>query len=209
MIAHTIFFYFFSIIAIYSALMVITSKNTVNSVFFLILDFISVGCLFIMVGAEFLGMILLIVYVGAVAVLFLFVVMMLNVAQQKQSWFIGRKSTHIPSGLIVAVIIFLELLVIVGGWKYKPNVMNSSNLVINQETTNTHLIGNVMYTDYVLYFQLSGIILLLSMIGAIILTFKKRENIKKQSYIKQISRERASSIKLEEVNFNKGVKIDD
>ena len=209
MVAHAFFFYFFSVIAIFSALMVITSRNTINSVFFLILDFISVGCLFIMIGAEFLGMILLIVYVGAVAVLFLFVVMMLNVAQQKQSWFIGRKSTHIPSGLIVAVIIFLELLVIVGGWKYKPNVMNSSNLVINQETTNTHLIGNVMYTDYVLYFQLSGIILLLSMIGAIILTFKKRENIKKQSYIKQISRERSSSIKLEEVNFNKGVKIDD
>ena len=209
MFAHAFFFYFFSVIAIFSALMVITSRNTINSVFFLILDFISVGCLFIMIGAEFLGMILLIVYVGAVAVLFLFVVMMLNAAQQKQSWFIGRKSTHIPSGLIVAVIIFLELLVIVGGWKYKPNVMNSSNLIINQETTNTHLIGNVMYTDYVLYFQLSGIILLLSMIGAIILTFKKRENIKKQSYIKQISRERASSIKLEEVNFNKGVKIDD
>ena len=209
MFAHAFFFYFFSVIAIFSALMVITSRNTINSVFFLILDFISVGCLFIMIGAEFLGMILLIVYVGAVAVLFLFVVMMLNVAQQKQSWFIGRKSTHIPSGLIVAVIIFLELLVIVGGWKYKPNIMNSSNLIINQETTNTHLIGNVMYTDYVLYFQLSGIILLLSMIGAIILTFKKRENIKKQSYIKQISRERASSIKLEEVNFNKGVKIDD
>ena len=209
MFAHAFFFYFFSVIAIFSALMVITSRNTINSVFFLILDFISVGCLFIMIGAEFLGMILLIVYVGAVAVLFLFVVMMLNVAQQKQSWFIGRKSTHIPSGLIVAVIIFLELLVIVGGWKYKPNVMNSSNLIINQETTNTHLIGNVMYTDYVLYFQLSGIILLLSMIGAIILTFKKRENIKKQSYIKQISRDKTSSIKLEEVNFNKGVKIDD
>ncbi len=209
MFAHAFFFYFFSVIAIFSALMVITSRNTINSVFFLILDFISVGCLFIMIGAEFLGMILLIVYVGAVAVLFLFVVMMLNVAQQKQSWFIGRKSTHIPSGLIVAVIIFLELLVIVGGWKYKPNVMNSSNLIINQETTNTHLIGNVMYTEYVLYFQLSGIILLLSMIGAIILTFKKRENIKKQSYIKQISRDKTSSIKLEEVNFNKGVKIDD
>ena len=87
--------------------------------------------------------------------------------------------------------------------------MNSSNLIINQETTNTHLIGNVMYTDYVLYFQLSGIILLLSMIGAIILTFKKRENIKKQSYVKQISRERTTSIKLEEVNFDKGLKIDD
>ena len=91
MLAHSIFFYFFSVIAIFSSLMVITSRSTVNSVFFLILDFISVGCLFIMVGAEFLGMIILIVYVGAVAVLFLFVVMMLNVAEQKQSWFIGKK----------------------------------------------------------------------------------------------------------------------
>ena len=176
MFAHA-FFFIFSVIAIFSALMVITSRNTINSVFFLILDFISVGCLFIMIGAEFLGMILLIVYVGAVAVLFI-CCHDVKCCPTKQSWFIGRKSTHIPSGLIVAVIIFLELLVIVGGWKYKPNVMNSSNLVINQETTNTHLIGNVMYTDYVLYFQLSGIILLLSMIGAIILTFKKRENIK-------------------------------
>ena len=102
MLAHSIFFYFFSVIAIFSSLMVITSRSTVNSVFFLILDFISVGCLFIMIGAEFLGMIILIVYVGAVAVLFLFVVMMLNVAEQKQSWFIGKKSTHIPTGLSVS-----------------------------------------------------------------------------------------------------------
>ncbi len=209
MLAHAFFFYFFSILAIFSALMVIASRNTVNSVFFLILDFISVGCLFIMVGAEFIGMILLIVYVGAVAVLFLFVVMMLNVAQQKQSWFIGKKATHIPSGLLVGLLIFLELLVVVGGWKYKDDLMSSSSLIINQEISNTHQIGNVMYTDYVLYFQLSGVILLLSMIGAIILTFRKRENVKKQSYIKQISRERSSSVLLEDVEFNKGVKIDD
>ena len=111
MIAHSIFFYTFSIIAIVSAIMVTASKNTVHSVFFLILDFISISCLFIMIGAEFLGMIMLIVYVGAVAVLFLFVVMMLNVAEQKQSWFIGKKSTHIPTGLIVSVLILLELLV--------------------------------------------------------------------------------------------------
>ena len=159
MIAHTVFFYFFSIIAIFSSLMVITSRSTVNSVFFLILDFISVGCLFIMVGAEFLGMIILIVYVGAVAVLFLFVVMMLNVAEQKQSWFIGKKSTHIPSGLIVSVLIFLELLVVIGGWKYKDNLMSSSTLSISK-TTNTHELGSVMYTDYILYFQLAGIVLL-------------------------------------------------
>ena len=209
MLAHAIFFYFFSILAIFSALMVITSRSTVNSVFFLILDFISVGCLFIMVGAEFLGMILLIVYVGAVAVLFLFVVMMLNVAQQKQSWFVGQKSTHIPSGLIVSVLILLELLVVVGGWKYKENIVSSSNLVIDTNSTNTHSIGNVMYTDYILYFQLSGVILLLSMIGAIILTYRKRENVKTQSYLKQISRDKSSAVMLKDIEFNKGVKIDD
>ena len=209
MLVHAFFFYFFSVIAILSALMVITSRSTINSVFFLILDFISIGCLFIMVGAEFLGIILLIVYVGAVAVLFLFVVMMLNVAQQRQSWFVGRKSNHIPSGLFVSVVIFLELLVVVGGWKYKENLMTSSTLQINENISNTHSIGMVMYTDYVLYFQISGIILLLSMIGAIVLTYRKRENIKRQSYINQISREKSSSIEIKEVEFGKGVKIDD
>ena len=209
MLAHAFFFYFFSAIAIFSALMVITSRSTINSVFFLILDFISVGCLFIMIGAEFLGMILLIVYVGAVAVLFLFVVMMLNVASQKQSWFVGKKSTHIPSGLIVSILIFLELLVVIGGWKYKDNIMSSSSLVINNEISNTHQIGNVMYTDYILYFQVSGIILLLSMIGAIILTYRRREGVKTQSYISQISREPSTSVELKSVEFDKGVKVDD
>ena len=208
MIAHTIFFYFFSIIAIFSSLMVITSRNTVNSVFFLILDFISVGCLFIMVGAEFLGMIILIVYVGAVAVLFLFVVMMLNVAEQKQSWFIGKKSTHIPTGLIISVLIFLELLVVVGGWKQKDNLMSSNSLVLSN-IPNTHQLGLVMYTDYILYFQLAGIILLLSMIGAILLTFRKRSGVKKQSYFKQISRDPLSSVELKDVKSSEGVKIDD
>ena len=188
--------------------MVITSRNTVNSVFFLILDFISVGCLFIMVGAEFLGMIILIVYVGAVAVLFLFVVMMLNVAEQKQSWFIGKKSTHLPTGLIVSILIFLELLVVVGGWKYKKDLMSSSTLSISN-ISNTHQLGLVMYTDYILYFQLAGIILLLSMIGAILLTFRERPGVKRQSYLKQISRSRSSAIELKKVEFNKGVKLDD
>ena len=208
MIFHSIFFYFFSIIAIFSSLMVITSRNTVNSVFFLILDFISVGCLFIMVGAEFLGMILLIVYVGAVAVLFLFVVMMLNVAEQKQSWFIGKQSNHLPTGLIVSTLIFLELLVVVGGWKYKENLMSSSTLILS-DVSNTHQLGLVMYTDYILYFQLAGLILLLSMIGAILLTFRKRAGVKRQSYFKQISRDPSSAIELKDVESNKGVKIDD
>ena len=208
MLAHSIFFYIFSLIAIVSAIMVTVSKNTVHSVFFLILDFISISCLFIMIGAEFLGMIILIVYVGAVAVLFLFVVMMLNVAEQKQSWFIGKQSTHIPSGLIVSVLILLELLVVVGGWKYKDDLMTSSTLSISN-ISNTHQLGSVMYTDYILYFQLAGIILLLSMIGAILLTFRERTGVKKQSYITQISREPSTSIEMKEVEFNKGVKIDD
>ena len=209
MLAHTIFFYFFSIITVGSALMVIASKNTVHAVFFLILDFISVGCLFIMIGAEFLGMIMLIVYVGAVAVLFLFVVMMLNVAEQKQSWFRGLKSTHIPVGLIVSIIILLEVLVVIGGWKYKTNFINTDSIVIDSNLSNTHQLGRVLYTDYIYLFQIAGIILLLSMIGAIVLTYRKREGVKRQSYINQISRESKTSVEIVEADFNAGVKIDD
>ncbi|MDA1167210.1 MAG: NADH-quinone oxidoreductase subunit J [Proteobacteria bacterium] len=209
MIAHTIFFYFFSIISIASALMVIATRNTVHAVFFLILDFISVGCLFIMIGAEFLGMIMLIVYVGAVAVLFLFVVMMLNVAERQDDKKIQSKSTHIPIGLIVSIIILAEVLVVVGGWKYKTNFIKTELLQLDENFTNTHMLGNVLYTEYIHLFQVAGIILLLAMIGAIVLTFRKREGVKRQSYINQISRHRETSISLEEVKFKAGVKIDD
>ena len=208
MIAHAIFFYIFSFIANVSAIMVTVSKNTVHSVFFLILDFISISCLFIMIGAEFLGMIMLIVYVGAVAVLFLFVVMMLNVAQQKNTWFKSSSdSSHIPIGLLVSVIIFFELIIVIGGWKYKPDLLNSISLNIS-ETTNTHSIGYVLYTDYIHLFQLSGMILLVAMIGAIILTFRQRDGLKRQSYFKQISRERNEGVELIEVETKKGIKID-
>jgi len=209
MIAHAIFFYLFSIIAVVSAIMVTVSKNTVHSVFFLILDFISISCLFIMIGAEFLGMIMLIVYVGAVAVLFLFVVMMLNVAQQKNQWFISMENSgHIPVGLLISVIIFFELIIVIGGWKYKPDLFETNNLITN-EITNTHSLGQVLYTDYIHIFQISGMILLVAMIGAIVLTFRKREGVKKQSYLKQISRERSEGVEILEVASNKGVKIDD
>ena len=210
MLAHAIFFYTFSFIAIVSAIMVTVSKNTVHSVFFLILDFISISCLFIMIGAEFLGMIMLIVYVGAVAVLFLFVVMMLNVAQQKNQWFSAQESSkHIPIGLIVSVIIFFELLIVIGGWKYKPDLVSAMSLTIDQEITNTHSIGYVLYTDYIHIFQLSGMILLVAMIGAIVLTFRQRSGVKRQSYFSQISRERSDSVELIDVESNKGVKSDD
>ncbi len=209
MIAHAIFFYLFSFIAIISAIMVTVARNTVHSVFFLILDFISISCLFIMIGAEFLGMIMLIVYVGAVAVLFLFIVMMLNVAQQKNQWFASSKSSsHIPVGLLVSLIIFFELIIVIGGWKYKPDLLNSTSIIISTTTTNTHALGNVLYTDYIHLFQLSGMILLVAMIGAIVLTFRQREGLKRQSYIKQISRERSDGVKVVDVPNNQGVKID-
>jgi NADH-quinone oxidoreductase subunit J len=210
MIAHSIFFYTFSLIAIVSAIMVTVSKNTVHSVFFLILDFISISCLFIMIGAEFLGMIMLIVYVGAVAVLFLFVVMMLNVAQQKNKWFSSSDSSnHIPMGLIISTIIFFELIIVVGGWKYKPDLFDASSIIINNEISNTHSLGQVLYTDYIHIFQLSGMILLVAMIGAIVLTFRQRSGVKKQSYFRQISRERSDGVELIDVPNNKGVKIND
>jgi NADH-quinone oxidoreductase subunit J len=163
-----------------------------------------------MIGAEFLGMMMLIVYVGAVAVLFLFVVMLMNVTDQKLSWFRGtKKSGHIPTGLIVGSVILLELIVIVGGWQYRDTFSETQFLSFDKNLTNTHLIGNVMYTDYIHLFQISGIILLLAMVGAIVLVYRKKEGIKKQSYLSQISREREDSVKLVDVEFDKGVKIDD
>ena len=210
MLAHFLFFYFFSTIAVFAAVMVTVSRNTVYSVFFLILVFINISILFIMIGAEFLGMIMLIVYVGAVAVLFLFVVMMLNITEQltKRS---SRKGliNNISVGSIVGIIIFLELLVVVGGWKYKGNFVPLSAVNLDLDISNTHALGNILYTDYIHLFQISGMILLVAMIGAITLTFSKRENIKRQSYFEQIQREKDSAVSLVEVESGKGVKLDD
>jgi len=195
---------------VFAAIMVTVSRNTVYSVFFLILVFISISILFIMIGAEFLGMIMLIVYVGAVAVLFLFVVMMLNITEQltKRP---SRKGlvNNISVGSIVGVIIFLELLVVVGGWKYKGTFVPLSTINLNLDMSNTHALGNILYTDYIHLFQISGMILLVAMIGAITLTFSKRENIKRQSYFNQIQREKDSAVSLVEVESGKGVKLDD
>tara|TARA_B100000029_G_scaffold493833_1_gene556803 strand:- start:596 stop:1087 length:492 start_codon:yes stop_codon:yes gene_type:complete len=163
-----------------------------------------------MIGAEFLGMIMLIVYVGAVAVLFLFVVMMLNVAQQNDKNIeTTTKYSHLPIGFIIGLVIFFELIIVVGGWKYKPNLFSVNSINLDQNTTNTHLIGNVLYTEYIHLFQLSGMILLVAMIGAIVLTFKKRSGIKRQSYIEQISREKSSGVSLIDQEPDRGVKIDD
>ncbi len=210
MLAHSLFFYFFSTIAVFSAIMVTISRNTVYSVFFLILVFVSVSILFIMIGAEFLGMIMLIVYVGAVAVLFLFVVMMLNVSEKTEER-TTRKGliNNISVGSVVGVIIFLELLVVVGGWKYKDNFVPLFSTNLNSNLSNTHALGEILYTDYIHIFQIAGMILLVSMIGAITLTFKKRENIKRQNYFDQIQREKSNAISLIDVESDKGVNIDD
>tara|TARA_B110000438_G_scaffold179631_1_gene171687 strand:+ start:47 stop:679 length:633 start_codon:yes stop_codon:yes gene_type:complete len=210
MLAHSLFFYFFSTITVFSAIMLTVSRNTINSVFFLILVFISVSILFIMIGAEFLGMIMLIVYVGAVAVLFLFVVMMLNITEQGIEKHIRKGLiNNISLGAIVGGIIFLELLVAIGGWKYKDSFVAQSLSNINTNITNTHAIGNVLYTDYIHLFQISGMILLVAMIGAITLTFSKKENVKRQKYFDQIQREKSSAVSLIKVDSRKGVKIDD
>ena len=208
MLAHSLFFYLFSTITVFSSIMVITSRNTVYSVFFLILVFINISILFIMIGAEFLGMIVLIVYVGAVAVLFLFVVMMLNITEQ-ESKKTSRKGliNNLSLGAIVGFIIFLELIVVIGGWKYKGNFVSLSE--VNMNISNTRALGNVLYTEYIHLFQISGIILLIAMIGAISLTFSKRENVKRQNYFQQIEREKINSVSLVDVESEQGVKIDD
>ena len=163
-----------------------------------------------MIGAEFLGMIMLIVYVGAVAVVFLFVVMMLNVAQQKNKWLESSSGySHVPTGMIISLVIFFELIIVIGGWKYKPELSNVSNFQISNNISNTHSLGQILYTVYIHVFQISGMILLIAMIGAIVLTFRQREGVKKQSYIKQISRERSEGVEVLDVPSKKGVKIDD
>jgi len=210
MLAHTLFFYFFSIVAVFASTMVIISRNTVYSVFFLILVFVTVSFLFIMIGAEFLGMILLIVYVGAVAVLFLFVVMMLNITEQIKKKSIRKGFiNNISVGSIAGLIIFLELLVVIGGWKYKGSFIPTSSEKFNLDISNTHALGQVLYTDYIHLFQISGIILLIAMIGAITLTFSKRDNIKRQSYFTQIQRDKETAVSLVEVENDKGVKLND
>ena len=206
MLAHALIFYLFSFVAIASSLAVISSKNTVHAVFFLILDFVSISCLFIMMGAEYLGMLTLIVYVGAVAVLFLFVVMMLNVNfKELRAGFLS----YLPFGSLIGLVLLIEIGMMIGTWKYKDTFIKTSEIKINNNLTNTQAIGNVLYTDYIHYFQISGLILLVAMIGAILLTFRQKENLKRQDITKQVSRERDEGVSLEEVESFKGVKLHD
>lgn len=206
MLAHALVFYFFSFITIASSLMVISAKNTVHAVFFLILDFVSISCLFIMMGAEYLGMLTLIVYVGAVAVLFLFVVMMLNVNfKNLRTGFLS----YLPFGTLIGVVMLTEIGLMIGTWKYKDSFIKTSEIKVSKNLSNTEALGNVLYTDFVHYFQISGLILLVAMVGAILLTFRKKDNLKRQDITKQVSREREDSVELKNVENFKGVKIND
>ena len=159
-----------------------------------------------MMGAEYLGMLTLIVYVGAVAVLFLFVVMMLNVNYSDlKSGFLN----YLPFGGLIGLVLIIEIGLMIGTWKYRDTFIKTSEIKINSNLSNTEAIGNVLYTEYLHYFQISGLILLVAMIGAILLTYRRKDNLKRQDITTQVSRERSDSIQLETVESFKGVKLND
>ncbi len=194
------FFYLFSCITVASAIVVITARNPVHSVLFLILAFVNAAGLFVLLGAEFLAMMLVIVYVGAVAVLFLFVVMMLDVDFQEL-----RKgaATHLPVGILIGLVFLVEL-VMVFTWKATPAVPNPLAVQTVKGLTNTEMLGRVLYTDYVYFFEASGLILLVAMIGAIMLTHRDRLNVKRQNISDQVARDQ-TAVKLRKVSFRKGI----
>ena len=200
------FFYLLSIILVASAFMVIAAKNPVHSVLFLILAFVNAAGLFVLLGAEFLAMILIVVYVGAVAVLFLFVVMMLDVdfAELKQGFL-----QYLPIGGLIGVVFLIELFfvgaTIVSGGKLVSAPLAVNAVAAAQKVSNVKAIGQVLYTTYAYYFQAAGLILLIAMIGAIVLTLHKREGAKRQSIAAQNARDKASAIEVRKVPFRQGV----
>lgn len=206
MIIQTILFYAFSFVTVGSGVMVISSRNPVHSVLFLILAFFNAAGLFVLLGAEMLAMLLVIVYVGAVAVLFLFVVMMLNInfVRMKEGFL-----RYLPVGLLVAAVLFTELFTVLKVSTDRFNI-KSETIVIDdsenmQTVTNAHAIGNVLYTDYIVPFQLAGMILLIAMVGAITLTLRRREGVKKQDVEEQLSRDPSKSVELVKVKVGEGV----
>jgi NADH-quinone oxidoreductase subunit J len=200
MIIQAIFFYLFAGVCVASAVMVVTSRNPVHSVLFLILAFVNAAGLFVLLGAEFLAMILIVVYVGAVAVLFLFVVMMLDVdfAELREGFL-----SYLPIGALVGAVLLAELLVVVGGWAIGPEVAKAG--AVAQDVSNTQALGLVLYTRYVYYFEASGIILLVAMIGAIVLTLQHKPQVKRQSIAAQVARGRVDAIELVDVKPGQGL----
>ena len=196
------FFYLFAAVAIISAFMVISSRNPVHAVLFLILTFVNGAGLFMLAGAEFLALILIVVYVGAVAVLFLFVVMMLDVdfAQMRQGML-----QYAPIGILVGVVLLLELLLVAGSVFMSPEVASGSSLPIDAAMDNTRQLGLVLYTRYFFLFQGAGAILLVAMIGAIVLTLRHRASAKRQDPIKQVGRKASETLKVVKVKSGQGL----
>jgi NADH-quinone oxidoreductase subunit J len=204
MIVEAFAFYLFAGITVASAVMVISARNPVHSVLYLILAFFNSAALFVLLGAEFLAMILVVVYVGAVAVLFLFVVMMLdvNLAELRQGFL-----QYLPIGGLVGLILFVELIMILGAWNFAPEAAEVAQVPTPPvtEVTNTEALGRVLYTDYVYLFQASGLILLVAMVGAIVLTLRQREGVRRQAIGRQIARRREDTVEVKDVPTGRGI----
>jgi len=200
MIINAIFFYLFAGVCVASAVMVVTTRNPVHSVLFLILAFVNAAGLFVLLGAEFLAMILIVVYVGAVAVLFLFVVMMLDVdfAELRQGFL-----NYLPVGALIGAVLLAELLLVVGGWVIAPSARHS--LAAAAGVTNTQALGLVLYTRYVYFFEAAGVILLVAMIGAIVMTLHHKPNVRRQNIADQVARRPAGAVHLVDVKPGQGL----
>ena len=202
MILPALFFYLFAFACVACAFMVIAAKNPVHSVLYLILAFVNAAGLFVMMGAEFLAMILIVVYVGAVAVLFLFVVMMLDVdfSELKQGML-----QYLPVGMLIGGIFLAELLLVVGAWAIGPSMPQSISSPIPSTISNTEALGRVLYTQYVYYFQASGVVLLVAMIGAIVLTLRHRPAVKRQNISDQVARTKDTAMEVRQVKSGQGL----
>ena len=204
MIIEEIAFYIFALVAIVSAALVVSARNPVHSVLFLILTFFNAAGLFVLLGAEFLAMVLVIVYVGAVAVMFMFVVMMLdiNFAELRQGF-----SRYLPIGGLVGLVLLAEIVIIVSGWRLLPDAAPSSIAAVppTSELTNTHALGQILYTHYFYLFQAAGIILLIAMIGAIVLTHRRRPGVRRQVIAKQVARRPGDTLEIKKVASGKGI----
>jgi NADH-quinone oxidoreductase subunit J len=204
MIVQALAFYLFAAITVASGVMVISARNPVHSVLFLILAFFNAAGLFVLMGAEFLAMILVVVYVGAVAVLFIFVVMMLdiNYTELRQGFL-----QYLPLGALIGLILLAELIVVVSGWAVSPEASLVISLPIPppEQVTNTQALGEVLYTKYIYLFQAAGLVLLVAMIGAIVLTLRKRDGVRRQNIGEQVSRSRDAAIEIKKVSSGSGI----
>ncbi len=202
MIVQALAFYLFALTTVAAGVMVISVRNPVHSVLFLILAFINSAGLFVLLGAEFLAMILVVVYVGAVAVLFMFVVMMLdiNVVEMRQGFL-----EYLPIGGIIGLILLAELLVVTGGWALAPDAAIGAPAPAPDAVSNTHALGEILYTRYVYLFQAAGLVLLVAMVGAIVLAHRQRDGVRKQKISDQLARRVEDTVEIRQVETGKGV----